>query len=148
MTSRRAFRFSVIVPPVRGMEQAESGLESTFVIQLAAPMFRRRSRAFSRTVPPALCVYWCGPRKPAEQLVLLGSSGRSLCVSEDKERMETAGGPELHRPALVPALHCLLCWHGEHHLVDPSQLLTVCWICGSDPGSVDHDASELSQPPS
>lgn len=30
--------------------------------------------------------------------------------------METAGGPELHRPALVPALHRLLRWHGEHRL--------------------------------
>lgn len=36
-----------------------------------------------------------------------------VCVSEDKERMETAGGPELHRPALVPALHSLLRRHGE-----------------------------------
>lgn len=35
--------------------------------------------------------------------------------------METAGGPELHRPALVPALHRLLCWHGEHHVMDACQ---------------------------
>lgn len=41
-----------------------------------------------------------------------------LCVSEDKERMETAGGPELHGPSLVPALHRLLRRHGEHHLID------------------------------
>uniref|UniRef100_A0A674N5T5 Choline transporter-like protein n=1 Tax=Takifugu rubripes TaxID=31033 RepID=A0A674N5T5_TAKRU len=48
------------------MEQAESGLEATFVIQLAAPVFRRSSRAFSRTVRPALCFYWCGGREAAE----------------------------------------------------------------------------------
>ncbi len=45
-----------------------------------------------------------------------------LCVSEDKERMETAGGPELHRPALVPALHRLLRRHGNQ----PSLTLTAC----------------------
>lgn len=37
-----------------------------------------------------------------------------VSVSADKERMETAGGPELHRPALVPALHRLLRRHGNH----------------------------------
>lgn len=37
--------------------------------------------------------------------------------------METAGGPELHRPALVPALHRLLRWHGEHHVCPQQQQL-------------------------
>lgn len=47
-----------------------------------------------------------------------------VCVAEDKEGMETAGGAELHRPALVPALHRLLRGHGEllpsDHITDHS----------------------------
>lgn len=38
-----------------------------------------------------------------------------VCVAEDKERMETAGGPELHGPALVPALYSLLRRHGNQN---------------------------------
>lgn len=49
-----------------------------------------------------------------------------LCVSEDKERMETAGGPELHGPSLVPALHSLLRRHGEHHLIDRFRYQLFC----------------------
>lgn len=48
-------------------------------------------------------------------------SYRGVCVSEDKEGMETAGGPELHGPALVPALHRLLRRHGNHRQPPPSE---------------------------
>lgn len=128
------------------MEKAESGLESSFVIQLAAPGFGRASRASSRA---ALCFTGANDSNqsaagPAFQSGWLGSARLGLvmvclCVSEDKERMETAGGPELHRPALVPALQRLLCGHGEHLDGCQHQLL---------PGhGLKEPPSELLEPP-
>lgn len=36
-----------------------------------------------------------------------------LCISEGEKRMETLGGPKLHRSPMVPSIYALLRGNGE-----------------------------------
>lgn len=45
--------------------------------------------------------------------VLLTGMTLHLCISEGEKRMETLGGPMLHRSPMVPSIYALLWGNGE-----------------------------------
>lgn len=45
--------------------------------------------------------------------VMLTGMTLHLCISEGEKRMETLGGPKLHRSPMVPSIYALLRGNGE-----------------------------------